>query len=173
MTRSNCLVSVAAAALLMLPAAAFAQTAAPAAPTPPAPAATSSPLTSHPVPGANAEQRVEQHIRELHAQLRITPAEEPQWQQFANVMRENARSMDQEFSQRMQQFPTMTALQNMQSYQRLADLHAQDMGKLVPAFADLYNAMPEQQKLVTDRVFRANAEANTQHRMQTGRNEAR
>jgi len=30
--------------------------------------------------------------------------------------------------------------------------------KLVPAFDNLYNAMPEQQKKLTDQVFRANAE---------------
>ena len=160
---------VSAAALLVLPATAFAQSAA----APSAPAAASSPLVSHPAPGATAEQRVEAYIRELHARLRITPAEEPQWHQFANVMRENARGMDQEFAQRMQQFPTMNALQNMQSYQGIAETHAQDIGKLVPVFADLYNAMPEQQKLLTDRVFRENAETNAQRRVQTGRNEAR
>jgi hypothetical protein len=171
MIRTTYLASAAVAALL-LPAAALAQTAAsPSAPSG-APAA-SSPLVSHPVAGATAEQRVEQHIRELHAQLRITAAEEPQWQQFANVMRDNARGMDQEFSQRMQQFPTMNALQNMQSYQRIAELHAQDIQKLAPAFAGLYNAMPEQQRLLTDRVFRQNAEASGQRRTQTGSNEAR
>lgn len=174
MIRSTCLVSAAAAALLLLPAAAFAQSAAaPSAATPAAPAVGGSPMSSHPVAGTTAAQRVEQHIRELHAQLKITPAEEPQWQQFANVMRDNARGMDQEFAQRMQQFPTMTALQNMQSYQRIAELHAQDMQKLVPAFANLYNAMPEPQKQVTDRVFREHAEAHAQRRVQTGRNEAR
>lgn len=170
MTRSNYVVSAAAAALLILPAAAFAQSAAAPSAAPPAAA---SPLVSHPTTGATAEQRVEQHIRELHAQLKITPTEEPQWQQFANVMRDNARGMDQEFGQRMQQFPTMTALQNMESYQRLAELHAQDLQKLVPAFSNLYNAMPEQQKLLTDRMFRANAETNAQRHTQTGRNEAR
>jgi len=44
---------------------------------------------------------------------------------------------------------------------------------LVTAFVSLYNAMPEQQKQLTDQVFRAKAEANAQKRMQTGRNEVR
>ncbi len=52
----------------------------------------------HPVPGNSAAQRVEEHIKELHSQLRITPAENPQWDQFAAVMRENARDMDQVFA---------------------------------------------------------------------------
>ncbi len=110
-------------------------------------------------PGTAPQQRVEEHIKQLHSQLRITAAEEPQWDQFANVMRENARDMDQEFSQRAQQYQTMNALQNMQSYEQIAEAHAQHLQQLVPAFENLYNAMPAQQKQLTDRVFRANAES--------------
>ncbi len=167
--RSNYFASAAVAALLALPAAALAQSA-PAPVTPPA-AAAASPLTTQPAPGNNAEQRVETHIRQLHVQLRITPAEQPQWDQFAQVMRDNARDMDQAFMQRAQLYPTMNAVQNMQSYQQIADAHAQHLAKLVPAFDNLYNAMPEQQKQLTDQVFRANAETNAQKRIQTGSNE--
>ena len=83
-------------------------------------------------------------------------------------MRGNARDMDQAFMQRAQQYPTMNAVQNMQSYEQIAEAHAQHLQKLVPAFENLYNAMPEQQKQLTDQVFRANAESNAQKRMQTG-----
>lgn len=170
MIRTTYLASAAAVALLALPAAGFAQSAtAPTAPTaPPASAAASSPMPSHTVPGSDIEQRVEEHIRELHAQLRITPAEQPQWDGFANVMRDNARDMDQQFTMRREQFPTMNALQNMQSYERIADAHAQHLQQLVPAFENLYNAMPESQKWLTDQVFRENAEAHASRRMQTG-----
>jgi periplasmic protein CpxP/Spy len=168
--RSNYLASAAMAALLALPGAALAQSA-PAPVTPPAAAAAASPLTTQPAPGNNAEQRVETHIRQLHAQLRITPAEQPQWEQFAQVMRDNARDMDQAFMQRAQQYPTMNAVQNMQSYQQIAEAHAQHLQKLVPAFDNLYNAMPQQQQQLTDQVFRANAETNAQKRIQTGSRE--
>ncbi len=134
--------------------------------TPPTEAA--SPMSSHRTPGVNAQQRVEEHIRQLRAQLKITQAEEPQWDRFANVMRQNARAMDQEFAHRMQQFPNMNALQNMQSYQQIAETHARGLKQLVPAFAQLYDTMPEQQKQLTDQVFRANAEAKAQRHMQTG-----
>jgi periplasmic protein CpxP/Spy len=122
------------------------------------PAATSSPMAGHAVPGKNAKERVERRIKELHSQLQITPAEEPQWNEFASVMRENARDMDQAFMQRTQQFATMNAVQNMQSYEQLAEAHAQNVQKLVPAFQKLYDAMPDQQKRLADQVFRANAE---------------
>ncbi|HEY3911712.1 MAG TPA: Spy/CpxP family protein refolding chaperone [Stellaceae bacterium] len=168
--RSSYLASAAIAALLALPAAAMAQATEPATPAPAASPMAASPMTSRPAAGQTAEQRVEGHIAQLHAQLRITPAEQPQWNQFAAVMRDNARDMDQAFMQRAQQYSTMNALQNMQSYEQIAEAHAQHMQKLVPAFETLYNAMPEQQKRLTDQVFRENAETHMQKRMQTGRN---
>src|SRR6516162_2073244 len=155
------LTSVALVALLALPAAALAQSSqSPAAQstTPPPPAGAASPMTSHPVAGKTAEERVERYIKELHARLHITPAEETQWNQFAEVMRQNARDMDQAFIQRAEQFPTMNAVQNLQSYEQLAEAHAQRVQKLLPAFENLYNAMPEQQKQLADQVFRGNAE---------------
>jgi protein CpxP len=168
--QSNHLAVVALTAVLSLPAVAFAQSSQVPTPAPQGaapPAAASSPLAGHPVAGKNAEERVEHRINELHAQLRITPAERPQWDKFAEVMRENARDMDQAFIQRSQQFQSMNALQNMQSYQQIADAHAQHLQKLVPAFEDLYNAMPEQQKRIADQVFRENAEQRQQSAIQS------
>jgi protein CpxP len=172
---SNRVAPVAVAVLLSLPVAALAQSSqSPAAPgaTPPPPAAAASPMAGHPVAGKSAAERVERRIKELHTQLRITPVEQPQWDQFAQVMRENARDMDQAFMQRSQQFETMNAVQNMQSYEQIAEDHAKRLQKLVPAFESLYNAMPEQQKQLADQVFRANAERHTQrsqsHRGRSG-----
>ena len=165
---SNRLASVAVAALLCLPTAALAQSSqapASAAPEGARPAAAQpSPLAGHPAAGKNAEERVEQRIKELHAQLRITAAERPQWDQFVQVMRENARDMDQAWLQRVDQFQSMNALQNMQSYEQIAEQHAQHLQKLVPAFQSLYNAMPDQQKQLAHQVFRANAERHVSAR---------
>jgi periplasmic protein CpxP/Spy len=173
MILSNHFTSAAAAALLFLPVAAAAQSS----PTPTAatpqgaqPPAMSSPIAGHPVAGKNAEERVERRIAQLRTQLRITPAEQQQWDQFAGVMRENARDMDQIFIQRAQKLDTMTALQNMQSYEQLAEAHAQHLQKLVSAFQNLYDAMPEQQRQLADQVFHANAEQHAQqsHRGRNG-----
>jgi periplasmic protein CpxP/Spy len=169
--QSNRLASVALTAVLSLPAGAFAQSSQVPAPAPQGaaapPAAVSSPMASHPVAGKNAEERVEHRIDELHAQLRITPAERPQWDQFAEVMRENARDMDQAFIQRAEQFQSMNALKNMQSYEQIAEAHARHLQKLVPAFENLYNTMPDQQKRLADQVFRANAEQHQQSAIQS------
>jgi len=161
----NRLATVAVTALLSLPAAALAQSSqSPAARTgaPPPPAAAASPTAGHPVAGKNAQERVEQRIKELHSQLQITPAEQPQWNQFAEVMRDNARDMDQAFMQRAQQFSKMSAVENMRSYEQIAEEHTQRLQKLIPAFENLYNAMPDQQKQLADQVFRSNAERHVQ-----------
>jgi periplasmic protein CpxP/Spy len=161
--------SVVVAALLCLPVAmAQSQTAAVQGAVPP-PAAAASPLAGHPVAGKNAEERVERRIRELHSQLQITPAEESQWNEFAQVMRENARDMDQAFMLRAQQFPRMNAVQNMQSYEQISEEHAQRVQKLLPAFQKLYDVMPDQQKRVADQVFRANSEKHLERATQSHR----
>ena len=172
---SNRLASVAVAALLSLPAGALAQSSpgpASAAPEGARPAAAQSPLADHPVARRNAAERVEQRIKELHAQLRITPAERQQWDQFAQMMRENAREIDRAWIARADHFQSMNAVQNMQSYEQIAEAHARHLQKLVPAFENLYNTMPDQQKRLADQVFRANAEQHQQSAIQShhGRN---
>ena len=160
----NRLTSEAVAALLMLPAAALAQSSqAPvAAPSEKPPAAPSSPLAGHPVAGKTAQERVERRIKELYSQLRVTPAERPQMDQFAQVMRDNARDMDEALLQRVDHFQSMNAVQNMQSYEQLAEQHAQHVQKLIPAFQNLYNVMSDQQKQLADQVFRVNSERQAQ-----------
>jgi protein CpxP len=133
-----------------LPAAAVAQTETPAGgssamPRPKAPAAK---------PASMAE-RVEEHITRLHAQLHVTPAQQTQWDQFAQVMRDNAENMNQAFEQRRASFASMSAADNMQSYAQIAQEHAQDMQKLATSFQTLYGSMSDDQKKNADAVFRA------------------
>src|SRR5579885_3120537 len=173
MKSANALAAAALAAVLALPIAVHAQPASTPAPgtaaAPPAHATATpgpaSPLS--PAAGATAAERVEAHIRQLHDQLQITPAEKVQWDKFAAVMRANARAMDRDFAEREQKFATMNAVENMRSYERIAEAHADHLRKLVPAFAALYDVMPAQQKRLTDQVFRENAQARAAAHAQT------
>jgi hypothetical protein len=127
-----------------------------------APAPGGDPTAAQPVAHAQAASThhadgVEQRITELHAKLAISPAEQSQWDQFAQVMRDNATAMDATAKQRAQAMPTMTAAENMQSYATIAMEHAQDMQKMVPAFQALYSSMSDTQKRTADQVFRADA----------------
>jgi LTXXQ motif family protein len=130
-----------------------------------APAAAGDPTASRPAatvaakPGANSGMRetLDQRIADLHAKLLITPAQQPQWDAFTQVMRDNANSMEQTFHQRVATLSAMTAPENMQSYAQVAASHAADMQKLVPAFQALYDSMSDSQKKTADAVFRADA----------------
>ncbi len=99
----------------------------------------------------------------MHTQLKITEAEDKDWQKFADVMRANASDMKAAMQEREQQYPQMNALQNMESYQKLAETHAEHLQKLVSAFETLYNALPDDQKKVADQVFKARVGAEPRH----------
>jgi hypothetical protein len=156
------------AAMLTLPALAFAQTTSSpgASPAPPpaatAPSTSSAPATA-PTMGKDIQAKVEAHIKQLHTQLKITQAEDKDWQSFADVMRSNARDMQAATQEREQQYPSMNALQNMESYQKLAETHADHLEKLVSAFQTLYNALPDEQKKVADQVFKSRISTEPRH----------
>jgi hypothetical protein len=107
-------------------------------------------------------QGVEQHIKDLHRQLHITTAEQPQWEQFAQVMRDNAKAMSDSLDQRAQQIGSMNAVDSMTSYAQLAEQRSQDLGKLATAFQALYATFSDQQKKDADQLFRRQAEARAE-----------
>ena len=110
-----------------------------------------------PVASAAAETKgetVEQRITNLHAALKITPAEEAQWNGVAQAMRENAAAMDKLVATGRTTPPqNMTAVQDLQNYQQFAQAHVDGLKNLTSAFSTLYNAMPDAQKKVADQVF--------------------
>ncbi len=110
---------------------------------------------------SNTEQEalaaIERRIKDLHTKLHISNAQQPQWDGFAQVMRDNVRAMDQTFQQRVKTMASMKAPENMQSYAQVAMDHAQQMQKLVPAFQAVYDVMSDSQKKLADQVFRADA----------------
>ena len=121
--------------------------------TPPSPPAT----TSTPSPQEAAEQR----IRALQAQLHITDAQTPLWNAFAQSMRDNATSTDTLFRQRASTAQSMTALDNMKSYARVARAYADNTEKLATAFEALYSALSDQQKQTIDTLFRQQSAQST------------
>jgi protein CpxP len=99
-------------------------------------------------------ETVEQRITDLHASLKITPAEEAQWNGVAQAMRENAAAMDKLVATNRTTPPqSMTAVQDLQTYQQFAQAHVDGLKNLTAAFSTLYNAMPDDQKKVADQVF--------------------
>jgi periplasmic protein CpxP/Spy len=105
---------------------------------------------------ANHSAEVERHIKDLHAKLKITPAEESQWDAVAQTMRDNAAELDGAVSKRDAIGNRATAIEDLNAYGDIAQVHAENIKKLSTAFAALYDAMPDNQKKVADEVFTQN-----------------
>jgi hypothetical protein len=105
---------------------------------------------------------VETRITQLHDQLKITSAQETKWKAVAQVMRDNARSMDALMKKRSQAAAPMSAVDDLKSYREFTEAHAKGLQKLITAFEALYNAMPAAQKKNADQVFAQFQEPNGQ-----------
>jgi protein CpxP len=142
------------AALLVL--ASVSAAAQPAPPPPPVPQ-TAAPLPQIHTPPASQQETVDQRIRALQDQLGITTAQMPQWNAFAQAMRDNATSTNELFHQRASEAASMNALDNMRSYARVVRAYADNTDRLEAAFETLYNALSDQQKQALDALFRRQA----------------
>ena len=96
---------------------------------------------------------VEKHIKDLHATLKITPAEETQWGDVAATMRENAKELDQAIDKRAANKATASAVDDLNAYADIAQAHANGVKKLAGAFSGLYSVMSDAQKKQADEVF--------------------
>jgi periplasmic protein CpxP/Spy len=106
---------------------------------------------------ASPQDDVEQRIHSLQTELRITDAQMPQWNGFAQAMRDNATSTDTLFRQRASTAQSMNALDNMKSYAQVARAYADNTEKLLTAFEALYGVFSDQQKQSIDTMFRQQA----------------
>jgi LTXXQ motif family protein len=97
--------------------------------------------------------RVEARITELHAKLSITPAQEELWSNVTQVMRDNAKTMEELAKTRSENMYTMTAVDDLKSYGGIAEAHAEGLKKFIPVFEPLYVSMSDAQKKNADIVF--------------------
>jgi protein CpxP len=121
------------------------------------PPSQSSPTTSAPAMSSHSQKNedlVEQRIKDLHSQLRITAKQSPQWDAFAQTMRDNAQKTRLAFHDRAQKLSSMDANEAMNSYASLAQLHADNMEKLASSMHDLYSVLSDDQKSIADSAFR-------------------
>ncbi len=108
---------------------------------------------------SNRSAMMERRITSLHGQLKITPAEQKPFDDFAQVMRDNAQRMDALVQKRQASFASGSAVEQMQGYSEMAQAHAEDMQHLTTAFATLYDALSPDQKKAADQSFRQFATA--------------
>ena len=100
-----------------------------------------------------AHSPVDTRINSLHTRLQITAAQESLWQPVAQVMRDNASTMDSLRQARTANANTMSAVDDLRSYGQVVDAHADGIRKLTSAFEALYNSMSDTQKHNADLIF--------------------
>ena len=98
--------------------------------------------------------RVEARITNMHAKLKITQAQEVQWANVAQVMRDNEKTVEPLIKARKENAKTMTAVDDLKSYGEITDAHADGIKKFTPVFATLYAGMSDNQKQEADALFR-------------------
>ena len=113
-------------------------------------------LAAIPAIAANSQDqaRVEARIKDMHARLKITAAEEEQWAKVAVVMRDNATKMDELNNARLANAKTMNAIDDLKTYGEITDAHAAEIKKFTAEFAILYASMSDAQKTEADALFR-------------------
>ena len=100
------------------------------------------------------EDRTELRIKEMHAKLKITSAQEEQWAKVAQAMLDDAKTMDALTQIRVDHAKDMTAVDDLKSFGEIADAYANGIKKMIPVFADLYASMSDAQKKEADAFFR-------------------
>jgi hypothetical protein len=96
---------------------------------------------------------VEERIKTLHASLAITPEQEVLWNNVAQVMRDNSKTMEALITARSEKAGAMNAVEDFKSYGEITQAHADGSQKFIPVFEALYNSMPDAQKKTADAVF--------------------
>ena len=103
-------------------------------------------------------------ISHLHQALKITPAQESQFQKLADVMRENAETMSAQAKKRADNAKTISAVDDLKSYAEISEEHAQGTKKMIPAFQALYDSMSDDQKKAADEEFREHYAGHHHHK---------
>jgi protein CpxP len=111
---------------------------------------------------AKRDLAVENHIREMHAQLQITAAEETQWAAVAKTMRDSAVATDQAIDKREAFVNSASAVDNLNAYGEIAQAHADGVKRLAAVFAPLYDSMSDDQKKAADALFAHHAHEGKQ-----------
>ena len=102
----------------------------------------------------SAIDRTEARINDLHSTLKITPAQEELWNNLAQLMRDDAKTLDALIKTRAEIAKSMNAVEDLKSYAQITEAHAEGLKKFIPAFEALYGSMSDEQKKNADVLFK-------------------
>ncbi|HUO44784.1 MAG TPA: Spy/CpxP family protein refolding chaperone [Burkholderiales bacterium] len=113
-------------------------------------------------PFSTPGERIEAKLAYLKTALRITPAQQPQWDAFANAMRAQAREQDKRIqewrAQRDQndgERGRPTAVERLERRERFYSVALDDLKQRIAVEKPLYAALTPEQQQIADEVFAA------------------
>jgi hypothetical protein len=110
-----------------------------------------SPVVTRP----SAVEHTEAQIKKLQGALNFTEAQKELWNNLAQVMRENAKDMDALNKDRAEKTEPMNAVEHLKLHSEVTKAHLAQLNKLIPPFEALYVSMSDQQKNITNIIFRS------------------
>ena len=110
-----------------------------------------------------AVEQTEARILELQGALKITEDQKPLWSNLTLVMRDNAKNMDALTKDRHEATKTMNAVERMKFHSQITEAQLDQQKKFIPPFEALYASMSDDQKQITDTLFRTGKHGK--HRM--------
>jgi len=103
---------------------------------------------------ATKAETLDERIASLHSALKITADEESKWNDVAQAMRDNAATMQKLVAEKAALAKQgMTAVDDLNTYQKFAQAHVDGLRNLSASFETLYGSMPDAQKKIADQVF--------------------
>jgi protein CpxP len=104
-------------------------------------------------PAAPAGNPIEGQLAEVKKRLSITAAQEPQFDQFATIVKQNAQTMEALMQKATAQGAQQNAVEGLRTAASFAQTEADNLKRLVPALEALYASLSEQQKRAADKLF--------------------
>ena len=116
-------------------------------------------------------ERVEARLAYIRTALRITDAQQPQWEGFANVLRKHARDMDERMKQRHalmeermkqrqaqgaqqgMQRPNVSAIERLERTQQMMSARSARLTEVIAAAKPLYASLSPEQKATADELL--------------------
>jgi LTXXQ motif family protein len=102
----------------------------------------------------SAVEYTESQIKQLEGALTITEAQKPLWNNLTQVMRENAKDMDALTKGKAENAKTMNSVEHLKLHSQITEAHLTQLRKLLPPFEAFYNSQSDEQKKITDALFR-------------------
>lgn len=116
--------------------------------------AASSKKKSPAVERISAADYTEARIKKLQTAIKITAEQQVLWNNLTQVMRDNAKELDTMSKDKSEATKSMNALEAMKFHSQITESRLEQQKKLIPPFEALYTSMSDEQKKVTDTIFR-------------------